>query len=56
MWRKYKQKSKKWARLDISHSEEPRKVPLITAKRAKAYRERKLMCAFDQPLDCSFRT
>jgi hypothetical protein len=48
MWRKYKERSKKWARLDSSHSEESRKVPLTPAERAKAYRERKRMCALGQ--------
>jgi len=49
MWRKYKQKLKKLARLDSSHREESRKVPLTPAERAKAYRERKRMRALDQP-------
>jgi hypothetical protein len=48
MWRKYKQKSKKRARLDSSHREESRNVPLTPAERAKAYRERKRMRALDQ--------
>jgi len=49
MWRKYKQKSKKRVRLDSSHREESRKVPLIPAERTKAYRERKRVRALDQP-------
>jgi hypothetical protein len=49
MWRKYKERSKKRARLDSSHREESRKVPLTPAERAKAYRERKRMRALDQP-------
>ena len=50
MWRKYKQISKKRARLDSSsHREESRKVPLTPAERAKAYRERKRLRALDQP-------
>jgi len=50
MWRKYKQISKKRARLDSSsHREESRKVPLTPAERAKAYRERKRMRALYQP-------
>jgi len=48
MWRKYKQKSKKRARLDSSHREESRKVPLTPTERAKAYRERKRLRALDQ--------
>jgi len=49
MWRKYKERSKKRARLDSSHREESRKMPLTPAERAKAYRERKRMRALDQP-------
>ena len=50
MWRKYKQISKKRARLDSSsHHEESRKVSLTPAERAKAYRVRKRMRALDQP-------
>jgi hypothetical protein len=48
MWRKCKQRSKKRARLDSSHREESRKVPLTPAERAKAYRERKRLRALDQ--------
>jgi len=50
MWRKYKQISKKQARLDSSsHREECRKVPLTPAERATAYRVRKRMRALNQP-------
>ena len=49
MQRKYKQKSKKRARLDSSHREESRKVPLTPGERAKAYRMRKRMRVLDQP-------
>jgi hypothetical protein len=49
MWRKYKQKSKKRARLDSSHREDSTKVPLTPAEKAKAYREQNRMRALDQP-------
>jgi hypothetical protein len=42
MWRKYKQNSKKRARLDSSDREESRKVPLTPAERVEVYRERKI--------------
>jgi len=52
MWRKYRQKLKKWAQLDSSHREESRKVPLTPAERSKAYRERKRMCSRPAEYQC----
>jgi hypothetical protein len=49
MWRKYNQNSKKWSRLDSPEHEESSKVPLTSAERVKAYRERKGLHGLDQP-------